>query len=139
MDREKLKEELIRDEGIRLKLYKDSVGLWTIGVGRCLDRVGISRGEALYLLDRDIDTVLSLVENEPWWASVADDDVRARVMLNMAFNMGIATLRKFTNTLEAVQEKRWSAAAAGMRASRWAQQVGARADRLAQMMETGVA
>lgn len=139
MDREALKAELMRDEGIRLKPYRDTVGKLTIGIGRNLDDNGISRGEALYLLDRDIDTALALAANELWWPSVADDDVRARVMLNMLFNVGIIRLRGFVKMLTAVHDKRWADAAREMRESKWAGQVGDRAERLAKMMESGVA
>lgn len=45
-----LKEELIRDEGLRLKPYRDTVGKLTIGVGRNLDDVGITKDEAMHLL-----------------------------------------------------------------------------------------
>lgn len=139
IDRSALRRELLRDEGLRLKPYRDSVGKLTIGVGRNLDDVGISRDEALVLLDHDIDKAFALVEAEPWWASVAVEDVRARVMLNMIFNLGPSGLARFVRLLKAVETRRWQEAAAEMRASLWARQTGARAERLARMMETGEA
>ena len=54
MSPDTLMEDLVRDEGLRLELYQDSVGKWTIGVGRNLDDVGISEDEAMYLLRNDI-------------------------------------------------------------------------------------
>jgi lysozyme len=65
------------------------------------------------------------------------DPVRARVLQNMAFNLGIDGLLGFKNTLSAVKAKNWAAASQGMLSSRWAEQVGARAQRLAKMMRTG--
>jgi lysozyme len=56
----------------------------------------------------------------------------------MCFNMGWGGLGGFTNTLQAIQERRWAAAAAGMRASLWARQVPERAERLARAMASGV-
>ena len=50
----RLREMLIRHEGLHLKPYRDSVGKLTIGVGRNLDDVGITREEALILLEHDI-------------------------------------------------------------------------------------
>ena len=44
-----LKEQLIRDEGTRLKPYTDTTGHLTIGFGRNLSQVGISLAEAEYL------------------------------------------------------------------------------------------
>ena len=56
MNHQKLINELIRDEGVKLKPYKCTAGHWTIGVGRTLEIQGISGREALFLLDNDIDT-----------------------------------------------------------------------------------
>ncbi|KKB61555.1 lysozyme [Robbsia andropogonis] len=128
--------ELRRDEGVRNKPYKDTVGKTTIGVGRNLDDVGISDDEINLMLQNDIErTELALDRSLPWWRSL--DPVRQRVILNMGFNMGIAGLLTFKNTLAAVQNGSYPAAAAGMLASKWATQVGDRATRLASMMRTG--
>lgn len=130
--------ELKRDEGVRLKPYTDTVGKLTIGVGRNLTDVGISDDECTALLQNDIDKVLSQLDRSlPWWRKL--DPVRQRVLVNMAFNMGMTGLLTFKNTLAAVQSGSYAAAAAGMLASKWATQVGARAERLADMMRTGAA
>lgn len=130
--------ELRRDEGVRLKPYRDTVGKLTIGVGRNLDDVGISDSEAGYLLLDDVAKLrVQLDKALPWWRSL--DPVRARVIQNMAFNLGVEGLLEFRNTLSAVQAKDWPKAAAGMLASRWAGQVGTRAERLADMMLKGSA
>lgn len=130
--------ELKRDEGVRLKPYTDTVGKLTIGVGRNLTDVGISDDECTALLQNDIDKVLAQLDRSlPWWRKL--DPVRQRVLVNMAFNMGMTGLLTFKNTLAAVQSGSYAAAAAGMLASKWATQVGARAERLADMMRTGAA
>jgi lysozyme len=136
IDRAALIAELIRDEGLRLKPYVDTVGKTTIGVGRNLTDVGISRDEAEALLEHDIIRTLSGLNGAlPWWTDL--DPVRQRVLINMAFNLGIKGLLTFQNTLRAVREGRWQDAHDGMLASKWARQVGDRAKRLAEMMLTG--
>ncbi len=133
MDINLMRKELIRDEGVRNYPYKDTVGKLTIGVGRNLDDVGISKDEAYLMLDNDIQrTSDSLDKNLPWWKTL--DEVRQRVILNMAYNLGINSLLGFKNTLAAIQAGRYNDAADGMLASKWATQVGARATRLADMM-----
>jgi lysozyme len=128
--------QLIRDEGLRLKPYTDSVGKLTIGVGRNLTDVGISREEALSLLTADITSAEKLLDTElPWWRTL--EAPRRRVLLNMAFNLGYRLLT-FKNTLRAAQEGRYEDAAEGMRASKWARQVGKRANRLAATMQSNV-
>lgn len=136
LDRQALIANLIRDEGLRLFPYLDTTNHITIGVGRNLTDRGISRDEALAMLDHDIDAVLGeLRVNFPWF--VALDEVRQRVLANMAFNLGLPKLRTFVNTLHAIADGDYQKAARGMRASLWAQQVGRRAERLAVMMATG--
>lgn len=136
MDREKLAAELIRDEGLRLEPYVDTVGKLTIGVGRNLADRGISKAEAEFLLETDIGLVEDVLDTWlSWWRTLSE--VRQRVLANMCFNMGIAKLRGFKNTLAAMKTGDYEAAAAGMRRSLWARQVGARAERLAKMMKTG--
>jgi lysozyme len=47
-------EQIKRDEGIRLKLYIDTVDKATIGCGRNLTDVGISQDEVFLLLYNDV-------------------------------------------------------------------------------------
>lgn len=136
MNNDLLKSELKRDEGVRVKPYRDTVGKLTIGVGRNLDDVGISEAEADFLLETDIArAVASLDKNIPWWRALTDS--RQRVLINMAFNMGIGSLLGFKNTLSMIQSGRYSEAADAMLESKWAKQVGDRANRLAEMMRIG--
>lgn len=151
-----LHDELMRDEGLRLRVYRCTAGKLTVGVGRNLDDVGISaaetarlgctkataiakgvtRAQALGLLDADIERAERDLDRElPWWRGL--DEVRRRVLVNMTFNLGIRGLLGFRNTLAKVKAGSYAAAADGMMASKWAGQVGARAERLTAMMRTG--
>lgn len=131
-----LTHQLILHEGLRLKPYLDTVGKWTIGVGRNLTDVGISDAEASLLLEHDLHRCLEDCETFLWFHSL--DPIRQRVIVDMRFNLGAAGLRKFTNTLAAVARGDYDAAATGMMKSLWARQVKRRAVRLAEMMRTGV-
>ncbi|UUM20914.1 lysozyme [Mycoavidus sp. SF9855] len=129
--------ELKRDEGQRLKPYLDTVGKMTIGVGRNLSDIGISHSECTTLLENDIARTLTWLDHAlPWWRTL--DMVRQRVLINMAFNLG-GKLLTFVDTLTAMQGADYAAAANGMLASKWAKQVGARSQRLTNMMRTGKA
>ena len=139
-DRATLARELIADEGTgpmvdgRHMPYKDSRGILTLGFGRNIQERGISREEAHFLLLQDIhDTLAEMYRAFPWTRFMSG--ARQRVLANMIFNMGLPTVRQFTNTLAAMQRGDFAGAAAGMRASLWARQVGARAERLAVLME----
>jgi lysozyme len=131
-----LADQLRRDEGCRLKLYQDTVGKWTIGIGRNLSDVGISQEEADLLLQNDIKAAtVSLESTFPW--TMALDDVRKDVLLNMVFNMGVGGLATFRGTLSLLEAKDFSGAAQAMLASKWAEQVGPRAQRLSIQLESG--
>ena len=55
----------------------------------------------------------------------------------MVFNLGMPKLKQFAKMLSAVELEDWSEASNQMLDSRWAEQVGNRAGRLAEMMESG--
>lgn len=136
-DRAILAQQLLRDEGIRLRPYRDTVGKWTLGVGRNIEDVGISNTEAMFLLDNDIDrAVRGCVSAFPWFVEL--DPVRQRAVVNLAFNMGIPKLKTFYTTLKCMAEVRYKSAAAALLQSLYAAQVGPRAQRVAKMLETGV-
>ena len=133
---QRLWEQLVHHEGLRLKPYRCSAGKLTIGVGRNLDDVGLTEEEALLLLGNDISRVITeLDQNIPAFSSL--DEIRKRVLVDMGFNLGISRLLKFRRMLAALEAGDWSQAAVEMMDSRWARQVGSRAERLKLMMETG--
>ncbi|MGB3930750.1 MAG: glycoside hydrolase family protein [Sphingobium sp.] len=148
--------ELVRDEGERLKVYLCTANRRTIGVGRNLDDVGISaaetaalgltvascvrggitREQSRALLDNDIRRCEADLDRRlTWWRTL--DPVRQRVLVNMCFNLGIKGLLGFVNTLGMVKAGRYADAATNMLKSKWAAQVGKRANRLSEMMRTG--
>jgi lysozyme len=136
MNADLLIRELVRDEDLRQKPYRCTAGKLTIGIGRNLDDVGISVDEAYFLARNDVAKVVVQLDHElPWWKDL--DETRQRVLANMAFNLGINGLLGFKNTLANIQAGRYLEAAQGMLASKWAKQVGPRAERLALMMRDG--
>jgi lysozyme len=130
---------LIRDEGYRRSAYVDSLGYWTIGIGRLVDARkggGISRPEALYLLANDIREREALILYYlPWYPTL--NEVRRAVLLSMSFQLGVDGLLLFRSTLKAVKESRYNDAADGMMSSKWSLQTPLRASRLAQAMRSG--
>ena len=131
-----LMRQLIRHEGMELRPYRDTVGKLTIGVGRNLDDNGITAEEAMALLRNDLERHgQELVAAFPVVTRL--DVARHRVLLNMAFNMGIPALRKFRRMWAAIDAADYPGAAREMLDSTWAEQVGSRATELATIMRTG--
>jgi lysozyme len=136
MNADKLAAQLVIDEGKRARIYTDTVGKVTGGVGRNLTDRPFFEDEIALMLKNDIALVESdLDRTMPWWRLMTE--ARQGVIANMTFNMGINRLLGFVNTLAAMKVGRYDAAAQGMLDSTWAKQVGARATRLAAVMRSG--
>jgi len=135
-DKERLVDQLIKHEGMELKVYKDSLGIETIGIGRNLVDRGVTEEEARYLCNNDIEIVeRELVQSFPIVSSL--NDTRIRVLLDMAFNVGLPRLRGFKRIWAALENNDYGEAAKEMLDSKWARQVKTRAYTLARMMESG--
>ena len=156
-DRFKLMEKLIAHEGLRLTVYKDSLGIDTVGIGRNLQDRGISKEElaeldipsmdhiyeygiteadAIFLAENDVQIVEDeLVRAHPCVEEL--DAVRQLVLIDMAFNLGVPRLCKFKKMWAAVHAKQFDVAAKEMLDSRWARQVKSRSTKLAHAMHHG--
>ena len=132
----KTMEELKKHEGLRLKPYKCTAGALTIGYGRNLNARGISRAEAHDMLAHDvIETYHQCELKIDFWSSLSD--VHKMVLLNMAFNLGIQGLLGFKRTLDYMRSGDFRSASVEMLDSKWAEQVGKRAEELSKMMRVG--
>lgn len=145
-----LADRLLAHEGLRLQVYDDATGAYirpgtrvvgnpTIGIGTLIGPGGgITEAEAHYLLQNRINIAVAGVKQlVPDMRAL--NDARFDVLVEMAFQMGVAGLAKFENTLQAVREHRWDDAADGMLASLWAKQTPGRAKALAEVMRSGKA
>lgn len=113
-------------EGCRLKPYLCPAGKLTIGIGRNIEDVGITRHEAEYMLHNDLIRVVKELRTAfPWYDSLTER--RKHALIDMCFNMGITTLKTFKRTLAAMERGDWQAAKNFALESKWARQVGGRA------------
>mgnify|MGYP003141361320 CR=1 FL=1 len=136
-DRERTRQLITRHEGRRARMYLDSLGNETIGVGRNLKARGLSADEIDLLLTNDLDHAEkdAITWAGPVWLYLSP--VRRHVIVDMAFNMGLPRLRGFKRFRAAVRRQDWESAAAEMIDSRWYVQVKGRAKTLVKMMRTG--
>ena len=156
-DRDKLMDKLVAHEGLRLQVYKDTLGIDTIGIGRNLEgrgiseeeldwmdipnmdaiyEHGISEADATYLAQNDVQIVEEeLLRAHPCVENL--DAVRQLVLVDMAFNLGVPRLCKFKKMWAAIHENKFDVAAKEMLDSRWANQVKSRATKLAHAMHHG--
>lgn len=122
--------DLMRDEGLRLKPYRCTAGKLTIGWGRNIEDIGISEEEAEHMLRNDVARVEHELDKAyPWWVK-CPGSVR-RAMTNMVFNLGINRFGGFKRMLACLQAGDYRGASVAALDSKWADQVGDRATRIA--------
>ena len=141
MNRERLEADLVRDEGQRLKVYMDTTGNLTVGIGhKVLPADHLHAGQVIdtarmYTLFRtDLDKAIqACATGLQGWDSMPE--TAHEVLVNMVFNMGLRGVQQFVNTLYEMRQGHWRHAAEHMRHSKWYTQVGQRAERLCQRLE----
>jgi len=134
----KLIDMIRQHEGVVKHAYEDSRGYLTIGVGRLIDEKlggGLSDDEIDYLLANDIKRCQAEAETYEWFAGL--NEPRQAVIISLLFNLGGPRLSKFFKMRAALEEGDYATAASEMLDSKWAVQVGKRADEMAAMMFSG--
>ena len=127
-----LRDELILDEGLRHRLYKCSAGKHTIGIGYNIEEHGLPSSIIDELFEKSVaDATADLDRALPWWTTKPETVQRG--MLNMVFNLGIGRFLKFKLMIAALGSSNYSIAAVEALDSKWARQVGARAERIAKL------
>ena len=137
-DQIRLVAQLKVDEGCKLYAYPDSLGWTTIGYGRLIDRRkggGITMDEALYLLQNDVSKVTKQLAAYAWYND--QDSVRQAALSDMTFNLGLDGLLHFPHFLGYMLKKAYANAVSELIGTPWQSQVGARADRIINMIEKG--
>lgn len=133
MNRTRLRAQLIAHEGLRLRAYRDTVGKLTIGVGRNLDDRGITQDEALQLLDNDINIAREdCVRLYGGFDTFSEE--RQHALIDFVFNVGVRTAETFRKMHAAIDARNWEKAAEHLLASKYAIQVGKRAQTIAAML-----
>ena len=140
MDINKLREQLKIDEGVEYRVYNDHLGYKTLGIGHLVvpgdleydAPVGthVSEDRVNEIFDKDVITYID--EAKKVFGNLEGMPEEAQqVIVNMCFNMGAPRLAKFKNFIRAIHDEDWATASVEMLDSKWATQVGPRANRLA--------
>lgn len=152
--------EMLRiDEGYDNKIYKDTEGYYTIGIGQLLTKspdINVAKAELDKLIGRKCNGVITRAEAEKLFLNSVDkatrgilgnpvlkpvyeslDAVRKAALINMVFQMGVTGVAGFTNSLRMLKEKRWDDAAVNLAKSRWYNQTPNRAKRVIATFKTG--
>jgi GH24 family phage-related lysozyme (muramidase) len=151
MDIQKLRDQLIIDEGVRYRIYFDTKGRPTMGIGHLItkkdpeychaqelslkrvSKVEISKERADELFKQDLEICIDNCKK----AFLNFDKMKEELQLiiaNMMFNLGITKFKKFENLIAAINKKNYSKAADEMKDSLWYKETKGRAARLTQEM-----
>lgn len=139
-------------EGCVLTPYRDHLGYWTIGIGRCYEKnpitpeeeyvigkcwkKGITKNGAYYLLRNDIKkTLRELTEQVPFFDELSDE--RQYALLDMGFQLGVRGVLKFRKMMSALGVGNYEEARRQCLDSNYARQTPKRANRIANCLATG--
>lgn len=132
----RLRQQLIEHEGVEYKPYRCTSDKLTIGVGRNIEDRGISHETAMQMLDEDIDICINeLQQTVSYWDELPE--IVQEALVNLCFNMGIKRLMAFKKTFGYLREQQYDKAADELLDSRYANQVGKRAEDVADMIREG--
>ena len=113
---------------------------WTVGYGCTGEDIGPdtvwTEAQAVMALQARCEGICNQFDTSiPWWRDLGP--IRAAVLINMAYQMGVQGLLGFPLTLAAMQDWQFHLAAGRMLMSAWSHQTPERAQRLAAQVSTG--
>lgn len=130
-----LKVQLTADEGRRNLMYKDSVGVYTVGIGHNMNVPLSDRVVDMIFEDDTIGLEAQCRSLYPQFDTFTD--ARKAALANMLFNLGKQRLATFNVFNQLVNAGKWGAAADDCLTTLWAKQVGARAVRISNALRKG--
>lgn len=150
---EKIKQMVIANEGWKNKVYKDSRGLWTIGVGHLIgdgkkmpfEENGIkftkdtelSNQQVRELFEKDFGEHLKLAEKAPGWDKA--NEAGKAGLIDLTYNMGGYWYTKFKKAATLLSDGKFKEAADEFKKSAWYKQVGERAPATVSLIRSGAA
>lgn len=131
----KLKTMMIAQEGYERKIYKDTRGNDTVGIGHLCSN-GFSDAVIDLIFDEDWQAHYNFLRlHYPWFSDL--DENRQLALISMGFNLGDKNFEDFTGVIKAMGSKNYKLAAQEMINSVWDREVPNRVQELAAIIETG--
>jgi lysozyme len=136
LDYPKLMGQLLHVEGPTLARYLNADGNLIVAEKPYLESAGLNTRTRVTVLEADLRRVVREIEDRLPAVALLDP-VRQRVVVHMAFNMGVTGLLAMIRFVAAVAFDFWETAAQEMLISQWAKGGKRRAAALVEMMRTG--
>ena len=145
MNLERLLKSVKKHEGYRNKVYLDTLGKRTVGVGHlCVedfweDDKEYEESFLMEILEKDLQEAIRGAKELMEEHGCADIDDRAEeILIEMVFQLGRTGVSKFRNMWKALSEHNYVGASFEMLDSRWAKQTPNRAKNMADQMKACV-
>ena len=142
MNLERLLESVKKHEGYRNKVYLDTLGKRTVGVGHlCVEDFWEDDKEyeekfLMTILEHDLQTAIKSAKQLIEEFGCNDIDEQAEeILIEMVFQLGKTGVSKFKNMWKALSENNYIGASYEMLDSRWAKQTPNRAKDMADLMK----
>ena len=142
MNMDRLLESVKKHEGYRNKVYLDTLGKRTVGVGHlCVEDFWEDDKEyeekfLMTILEHDLQTAIKGAKELMEDHGCADIDEQAEeILIEMVFQLGKNGVSKFKNMWKALEEKNYIGASYEMLDSRWSKQTPNRAKAMAKTMK----
>ena len=142
MNMDRLKDSVKQHEGYRNKVYLDTLGKRTVGVGHlCVedfweDDKEYEESFLMEILEKDLSEAIKGAKELMGEYGCADIDERAEeILIEMVFQLGKTGVSKFKNMWKALSELNYVGASYEMLDSRWAKQTPNRAKAMAKTMK----
>ena len=133
MDLKRIKERIRDEEGLRLKPYKDSLGILTIGYGFRLDKLRLSNVSAEIILNDYVKWLQEDLEALEWYRGLSESV--KEIIYEMSYQIGISGMLKFKKMIDLINLKDYEGASKEMRNSEWYKQTPNRVKRLVERMK----
>ena len=119
-------ESIKKHEGYVGIVYKDSLGIDTIGYGFAIKDLELDADICDIILERKIKELQSRVDLKFNWFRYMPQEIKDIVM-EMCYQLGVTGFSKFKKTIAYLQNKQWQEASVEMLDSLWAKQTPNRA------------
>ena len=129
----KLIEAIKLSEGFRDRVYKDSLGIDTIGYGFAIKDLVLDEDISEMILKRKLESLIERVNKR--FTFVKDLPKEAQeVVYEMCYQLGVTGVSKFKKTLAYLANFEYRMASKEMLDSKWARQTPNRAERLSDII-----
>jgi len=143
MNLERLMESVKQHEGYRNKVYLDTLGKRTVGVGHLCtedwweDDKEYEEEFLMKILEEDLQEAIEGASTLMLQHDCSDIDEKAHeILIEMVFQLGMTGVSKFKNMWKALSEHNYTGASYEMLDSKWAKQTPNRAKSMAELMKS---